>query len=240
MSEFAANKYRILAVDDSAMVLRMVEASLSDAGFQVMAALSGEEALAVMRERGLPHLALVDINMPLGMDGFELCERILAFSDLPVIMLTAVDESGTITEAIDKYAEDYITKPFRQGELVARVRRVLRRIGGFAYPLAQYTRVDDHLSVNFAEGVARVSGKEVSLTHAEVKLLYILMRAGGQTLTTNFIIRRLWPADYLSATDERLRVYIHRLRNKIEADPARPRYVISQRGKGYSFGEVGK
>ncbi len=238
MTEFVPNEYRILVVDDSAMVLRMVEASLRDAGFQVMAALSGEEALEIMQAQGLPHLALVDINMPLGMDGFELCEQILEFSDLPVIMLTAVDESGTITEAIDKYAEDYITKPFRQGELVARVRRVLRRIGGFAYPLAQYTRVDDNLSVNFAQGVARVSGTEVSLTPAEMKLLYILMRAGGQTLTISFIMRRLWPSDYFSATDERLRVYIHRLRNKIEADPTQPRYVISRRGKGYSFGET--
>ena len=84
MSEFIPNEYRILVVDDSAMVLRMVEASLSDAGFQVMAALSGEEALEMMQEQGLPHLALVDINMPLGMDGFELCEQILEFSDLPV------------------------------------------------------------------------------------------------------------------------------------------------------------
>ncbi len=238
MSEFTPSEYRILVVDDSVMVLRMVEASLTDAGFQVMSALSGEEALAMMREQGLPHLALVDINMPLGMDGFELCEQILQFSDLPVIMLTAVDESDTITEAIDKYAEDYITKPFRQGELVARVRRVLRRIGRFAYPLAPYIQVDDNLSVNFAQGIACVGGAEVTLTPVEMKLLYILMRAGGQTVTTGFIMRRLWPADYLNATQERLRVYIHRLRQKIETDPSHPRYVISQRGKGYSFGEI--
>lgn len=238
MAELVPNNYRILAVDDSPMVLRLVEAPLSEAGFQVMTALSGEDALVLMEEEGLPHLALVDINMPLGMDGFELCEKIMQFSDMPIIMLTAVDENETITEAIDKYAEDYITKPFRQGELVARVRRVLRRIGNFAYPLTAYVRVDDQLAVNFAKYEAIVAEQKVSLTHAETKLLYILMRTAGQTLSPNFIMRRLWPTDYFSATDERLRVYVHRLRNKVEIDPTKPRYIISQRGKGYSFGET--
>ena len=106
MVEFLPQSYRILAVDDSNVVLHMVQSTLSRAGFQVMTATSGEDALALIQGEGLPHLALVDINMPFGMDGFEFCEAVLEFSDLPIIMLTAVDESDTIIQAIEQYAED--------------------------------------------------------------------------------------------------------------------------------------
>ncbi len=237
MTEFNSNNYRILAVDDSLTTLTMVEMTLKEAGFQLMTADSGEDALTLMKKEGLPHLAIVDVNMPLGIDGFELSEKIQQFSDLPIIMLTALDEAEIIIEAIDKYAEDYMTKPFSKGELIARVRRVLRRIGGFAYPLEGYTKVDDYLAVNFAETRATLDEKTVVLTPTESKLLYIMMRSAGKIISSGFIMRRLWPQDMSEATEDRLRVYIHRLRTKIEVNPSNPRYVLAQRGKGYSFGE---
>ena len=237
MTEFNPNNYRILAVDDSLTTLMMVETTLKEAGFQLMTADSGEEALDVMKQQGLPHLAVVDVNMPLGIDGFELSEKIQQFCDLPIIMLTALDEADIIIEAIDKYAEDYMTKPFSKGELIARVRRVLRRIGGFAFELEQYTKVDEHFSVNFAESVALLDGEKITLTPTESKLLYIMMRSARQIISSGFIMRRLWPQDISNATEDRLRVYVHRLRTKIESDPSNPRYVLAQRGKGYSFGE---
>lgn len=237
MTEFNPNNYRILAVDDSLTTLTMVETTLRDAGFQVMVAESGEDALDVMKQQGLPHLAVVDVNMPLGIDGFELSEKIQQFCDLPIIMLTALDEAEIIIEAIDKYAEDYMTKPFSKGELIARVRRVLRRIGGFAFELKQYTEADEHLSVNYAESIAILDGEKVTLTPTEAKLLYIMMRSAGQIISSGFIMRRLWPQDLSNATEDRLRVYIHRLRTKVERDPSNPQYVLAQRGKGYSFGE---
>lgn len=233
MTDFDPQSYCILAVDDSAVMLHMVESSLTRAGFQVKTTLSGEEGLAYMKEAGLPHLAIVDINMPFGMDGFEFCEAVLAFCDLPIIMLTAVDEVDVVIQAIEQYAEDYITKPVSSGELVARVRRILRGLGDFAFPLQRHTRVDDRLAVDFANCEAIVGGEIVSLTPTETKLLYILMRQAGKLATNEFILNRLWPLE--NAFEDRLRVYVHRTRNKIEADPQNPHYIVAQRGKGYVF-----
>lgn len=232
-SNLDANTYRILVLDDNYSMQRLVSTALQKSGFDVSTASSAEEALENIQRFGLPHLALVDIHMPYGMNGLEFCETILSYSDLPIIMLTAVDEDETIIQTIDKFAEDYITKPFNPGEMVARVRRVLRRIGDFAYTMTTETKVDDYLSVSFPYQRAYVNGKEVPLTPTETKLLYILMRHAGQTVTANFILRRLWPME--TAYEDRLRVYIHRLRKKIELVPEQPKYILSQRGVGYTF-----
>lgn len=233
MSDFQSEMYRVLVVDDSEIIRITVETTLLRAGFQVMTAVSGEEALELLKKNGLPHLALVDINLPFGMDGFEFCRTIQDFTDLPIIMLTAIDEEETIIHAIEQYAEDYITKPVQAGELVARVRRVLRRIGTFAYNLKNPTHVDERLSIDFPGCQALINNRSISLTPTETKLLYILMRSAGKTMTPDFLLKRLWPQE--SAFEERLRVYVHRLRSKIEIDPNVPRYVLSIRGKGYGF-----
>lgn len=114
-------------VDDDPLILRMVEEKLHRTGYQVFTARSGQDGLDVIKRRGLPHLAIVDIMMP-GMSGFELCRAVHEFSDLPVIMLSAVHEEETIIQGIRHHAEDYITKPFSLRELIARVERVLRRV----------------------------------------------------------------------------------------------------------------
>lgn len=229
------NQQRILAVDDDPFNLRIVKHALEQADFMVMTADSGEEALTLIKRKGLPHLAVVDIHMPPGMSGFEFCRSIHQFSDLPVIMLTAVGEESTVVEGLEKHAEDYIIKPFVPGELVARVNRVLRRIGDFAYTLDPTTKVDERLSVDFPGRQAIVNGKSISLTPTETKLLYILMRNAGRTVTTDFILRRLWPLE--PAFEDRLHVHMHRLRRKIEdkKDKTRPRYIVSERGLGYTF-----
>jgi DNA-binding response OmpR family regulator len=168
-----------------------------------------------------------------GMDGFEFCQRTQRFADLPVIMLTAVDEEETVIQGIEHYAEDYVTKPFSPRELVARVQRVLRRIGDFAYALDAVTRVDDHLAVDFAHQQAIVDGDAVSLTPTETKLLFILMRNAGRTVTTDFLLRRLWPLE--EVYEDVLRVHVHRLRQKIEPVSSQPRYLVTERGLGYRF-----
>lgn len=232
MDNFDPEKYRVLVVDDSPQILRAVQNSLNIEGFIVATASSGEMALTWISKNGLPHLALIDITMP-GMDGLELCESLHTFSDLPIIMLTAVDEQDTIVHALDKYAEDYITKPFHKGELVARVRRVLRRIGDFAYTLEPVVKVDTNLAVNFPGCEIILEGKSVSLTTSETKLLYILMRAGDHPVTTQFLLQRLWPLE--RADENRLRVYIHRLRSKLKLNDNKHKYVKSKRGVGYIF-----
>ncbi|MCI0645923.1 MAG: response regulator transcription factor, partial [Chloroflexi bacterium] len=126
---------RILVLDDNSHILLIVRRALELAGFEVATAESGEEALALIAHEGLPHLAVVDIYME-GITGLEFCERVQQYSDLPVIMLTAVEDEDTVVQAIEQYAEDYMTKPFSPGELVARVQRVLNRLGGFHYPVA--------------------------------------------------------------------------------------------------------
>ena len=227
---------RILVVDDDPAILRLVRDKLDHAGFEVWTAASGQEALDVISHRGLPHLAVVDILMP-GMDGFELCQRVQEFSDLPVIMLTAVDEEETVIRGIEHFAEDYITKPFSPRELVARVQRVLRRIGDFAYALDPVTQVDVHLTVDFAHQRAFVDGQAIDLTPTETKILYILMRNAGRTVTNSFLLRRLWPLEQVF--EDTLRVHIHRLRKKIEQNPSAPRYIVTERGMGYRFGVQG-
>ena len=223
---------RILVIDDEPNILRLIRDKLDRAGFEVFAASSGQDALDIIKRRGLPHLAIVDLMMP-GMSGFEFCEAVQQFSDLPVIMLTAIDEEETVIRGIQHYAEDYVTKPFSPRELVARVQRVLRRIGDFSYTFAPLTQVDDRLVVDFPHQEATVAGQPVSFTPLETKILYILIRNAGRTVTTDFLLRRLWPMD--DGSEEALRVHVHRLRHKIEVNPSKPNYIFTKRGLGYSF-----
>jgi DNA-binding response OmpR family regulator len=232
MSEESTPQQVVLAVDDNLYTLRIVQHALEQVGFKVITAVSGEDALSIMSREGLPHLAIVDIHMPPGMSGFEFCRTVHQYSDLPVVMLTAVNEENTIIEGLDEHAEDYIIKPFSPAELVARVKRVLRRMGDFAYTMEPLTRVDNHLTINFPERKAFLDDKAISLTPTETKLLYILMRNAGKTVSTEFIIRRIWPLE--PAYEDRLHVHMHRLRRKIE-HKSRPRYIVSERGAGYIF-----
>ncbi|GAP63918.1 hypothetical protein ARMA_2341 [Ardenticatena maritima] len=227
-----ATFYRILIVDDDPFILELVRRKLEQSGFDVLSAVSGKEALALIQQKGLPHLALLDINMP-EMDGFELSRRLQEFSDVPVIFLTAVDEEDTIVEGIRLFAEDYVTKPFSPRELVARIDRVLRRIGDFRYTLNPIIQVDEHLAIDFGHQRAFVNGKEVPLTPTETKLLHILMRNAGRPVSYDFLIRRLWPME--DVFEDSLRVHVHRLRHKIEPNPSKPRYIKTERGIGYRF-----
>jgi DNA-binding response OmpR family regulator len=168
-----------------------------------------------------------------GMSGFEFCQAVQQFSDLPVIMLTAIDEEETVIRGIRYFAEDYITKPFSPRELVARVDRVLRRIGDFRYALDPITRVDDYLAVDFAHQQVIIDQRPSDLTPTETKILYILMRNAGRIVTTDFLLRRLWPLE--EVFEDTLRVHIHRLRKKLEPQPSRPQYIVTERGVGYRF-----
>ena len=226
---------RILVVDDDPSILRLVKDKLELVGYSVLTASTGQQALDLIARYGVPHLAIVDIVLP-GMDGFEFCRTVQQYADLPVIMLTAVDEEETIIKGIERFAEDYITKPFSPRELAARVERVLRRIGDFAYALDPVTRIDQRLAIDFAHQQAIVDDKTLALTPTETKILYILIRNAGRTVTTDFLLKRLWPRD--EVFEDTLRVHIHRLRQKIELDSTQPCYILTERGAGYSFPTV--
>ncbi|HEX6899553.1 MAG TPA: response regulator transcription factor [Thermoanaerobaculia bacterium] len=223
---------RVLAVDDDPDLLFLIRRELEAAGFDVWACPTAEAALETVARQGLPHLALVDILLP-GLDGLALARKLHEWSDVPVVMLTSVDEEETVVGAIESFAEDYIRKPFKPREMVARVERVFRRIGDFSYTLAPVTRVDERLSVDFAHQRALVGERTVALTATETKLLYVLMRSAGRVVGTDFLLRRLWPSD--EVFEDTLRVHVHRLRSKIEPNPSKPRYVLTERGSGYRF-----
>lgn len=223
----------ILVVDDSVEALEILRRTLEKPGYQVWTAISGEEALGRVADRGLPQLAIVDLHMPPGMDGFELCERLNQFSDIPVIMLTAIDEADTVVRAIQQFAEDYIIKPFSPSELVARIKRVLERVGHFPFATSSPLHVDPKLSIDFPGRKLIKEGETSSLTPTEARLLYILMRHSGETVETEFLLRRMWPREI--TYEDRLHVYVHRLRNKLKEVEGRHQYVISERGVGYRF-----
>jgi DNA-binding response OmpR family regulator len=223
---------RILAVDDDPDLLYLIRRELTAAGFEVWTAGSAEDALELVKQKGLPHLALVDILLP-GLDGLDLARRLQEWSDLPIVMLTSVDEEETVVDAIERFAEDYIRKPFKPREMVARVERVCRRIGDFGYALQPVIRVDGRLSVDFAHQRVAIDGRDVPLTATETKLLYVLMRNAGRVVATDFLLRRLWPGD--EVFEDTLRVHVHRLRGKLEPVPSRPCYILTERGSGYRF-----
>jgi len=223
---------RLLVVDDDQAILRLVSDKFERAGFEVLTAGSGEAALELIARRGLPHLAVVDLNMPV-MDGFEFCRRVLGFSDLPIIILTAVDEEETVIQAIDLFAEDYVTKPFSPRELVARVSRVLRRIGDFAYSLEPVIQVDERLAVDFVGQRTLVDGRPVDLSPTEAKILYLLMRSAGRPVSSGYLLRRVWPLE--EVFEDVLRVNVHRIRKKIGLNSAGLPYIVTEWGVGYRF-----
>lgn len=230
---------RILIVDDDPEMRGLIERKLTNAGFEVVQADSGVRALAIIDQIGLPHLAVVDINMP-GMSGLELCESVQQFADLPVIMVTAVHETQTTIRAIELYAEDYIVKPFNLDELVVRVQRLLRRIGDFSYATGAVIEIDAHLAICFVRKQAIVEGQPVELTPIETKILHILWRNVNRAVTNEFLLGRIWPNQ--EVFEDTLRVHVHRLRHKIEGATSKKsqetgrqtrKYIITERGRGY-------
>lgn len=223
---------RILAVDDDRDILRIVRMAFEASGFDVAIATSAKGGLDWMSRHGLPDLGVFDMNMP-GGSGLELCRTLHSFCDLPVIFLTVVDDEETIVSTIEGHAEDYVAKPFRPRELVARSRRVLRRVGIVDKGRSPETRVDSRLSIYFVRQSLKVTGKELSLTPTETKLLHILVRAAPRIVATEQLLRRLWPSE--SIFEDTLRVHVHRLRQKVELDASTPAYILTHRSIGYEF-----
>lgn len=224
---------RILVVDDEPDVVKVVRMSfqVQEPTWEVLEAYDGQEALAVF-EREHPDLVLLDIMMP-EMSGFDVLKELRLFSDGPVIMLTAKGDEIAKVMGLNLGADDYITKPFSHLELLARVKAVLRRVQGV--PLAHelpFTSGDIH--VDFERRQVTVRGQPVSLTATEYRLLYHLVRNAGQILTHETLLARVWGREYTDEIDY-LKVYISRLRNKVERDPRDPQYIITEYGVGYGF-----
>jgi DNA-binding response OmpR family regulator len=221
---------RILVVDDAAETRLMLGLRLEREGYQVYTAAGGAEALEYVRREGLPSLVLLDILMP-GLNGFAVAESLRAMGDVPIIFLSALSDATTIAEGINRYAEDYVTKPFAFPELLARIRRVLMRVAAFE-PNNMESVVDENLRINFTQHYAIVKGERVSLTPTETRLLHILFVNRGRVLSPQYLMTKAWDPSQ-KGTVGSLWVHIRRLRSKIEADTDSPRYLVTVRGQGY-------
>ena len=225
---------KILIVDDAPEVVEAVTVccSLQWRETDVISAGDGKTALGLI-EREMPSLVLLDIAMP-GLDGFETLRRIREFSDVPVIMLTARDGVVNKVKGLELGADDYVTKPFDHLELLARIRALLRRLE-MPQPISRAPSfTSGNLTVDYASRQVRVRGDLVPLTAIEYKLLYHLVRNLGHVMTHETLLAKVWGREYVDEIDY-LRVYVRRLRRKIEDDPDRPSQILTERGTGYRF-----
>ena len=225
---------KILFVDDAPQVVESVTLAFQLQWNDVEIVSAGEGGTAIdLVESERPDLVLLDIGLP-DMDGYRVLQAIREFSDVPIIMLTARDETMDKVKGLELGADDYITKPFDHLELLARIRAVLRRLDMPAPKnRVPSVKVSD-LEVDFNAQEARLKGKSLDLTPTEYKLLYHLVRNAGRVLTHETLLSRVWGREYIDELDY-LRVYIRRLRDKLNDDPAHPTYIRTERGAGYRF-----
>jgi two-component system KDP operon response regulator KdpE len=232
MAASPPSRRRILVVDDEPRMIRFIRLNLEHDGFEVIEASSGNRALAELRDR-LPDLLLLDVMMP-DLDGFETLRLLREISSIPVIMLTAKGEEDDRVRGLELGADDYITKPFSPRELVSRVRAVLRRTESPAGATHEPHHIDDRLTIDFDRREVWVEGKLVKLRPTEYRLLYHLVQNAGWVVPHDQLLAKVWGYEYREETHY-LRLYINYLRQKLEADPADPRYILTERGVGYRF-----
>jgi len=219
---------RILAVEDDERIREAVKLALEDEGWTVEGAASGEEAVELFA-RHVPDVVLIDIMLP-GIDGFDLCRTLRRTSDVPIVMVTARNDTHDVVAGLEAGADDYLTKPFAPKELSARIRALLRRVRPAAP--GHERLVFGELELIPEEGKVLRDGEEVHLTKTEFRLLCELAENRGKVFSREELLDKVWGYDYFG--DGRLvDVHIRRLRTKVETDPAAPRHVVTVRGLGY-------
>jgi len=218
---------RILVVDDEPQILSALETTLRGAGYDVETAATGEDALIQASVRP-PEGVILDLVLP-GRSGVEVCRELREWSDAPVLVLSVIGEEQEKVAALDAGADDYVTKPFGMDELLARLRALLRRVA----PAESLLTVGD-LEIDLEKGAVRRDGELVQLTPHEFGLLRLFATNEGKLLTHRTILREVWGAAYQSESHY-LHVYVSQLRRKIEHDPTRPRYLLTETGTGYRF-----
>ncbi len=219
---------RVLVCDDEPQILRALRVILRDAGFEVVSAQSAQEALDAAALRA-PDAAILDLILPDG-NGIDVCRSIREWSEMPILVLSAVGEEAEKIRALDAGADDYVTKPFAPGELIARLNAALRR----ARPAEEPTLSVNGLEVDLAGHRVSRQGEEIHLTPKEFELLRVLARNRGRLMTHRALLGEVWGHAYEEDTHT-LRVHIANLRRKIEPNPGAPRYIRTDPGVGYRF-----
>ncbi len=230
---------RILVVDDEPPIQRILRRNLAVSGYEVLVANDGKQALELVRLHQ-PDLILLDLCLPGEYSGLDVCKQLRHWTQTPIIVLSAVTEERQKVEALDLGADDYLTKPFSNDELQARVRVCLRRAtmaenGGEPLLQPDILRSEDgYLLMNVVRRQVRAGAQEVKLTPTEFELLRHLMLYAGKVLTHRSLLRAVWGPEYGAEADY-LRVYVRQLRLKVEEEPSRPRYILTEPGIGYVF-----
>jgi len=218
---------RVLVVDDEQPIRRYLRATLNAHGFIVSEAVDGQQAL-ISAATDRPELIILDLGLP-DMDGIEVTRRLREWTSIPIIILSVQEQENNKIAALDAGADDYLTKPFGTGELIARIRVALRRsVQASGEPVYQ---VED-LRVDLTRRQVKLADVEVSLTPIEYDLLRVLVLHAGRVITHRQLLRQMWGSAYETET-HLLRVNISNLRRKIEPDPTRPRYILTEPGVGY-------
>ena len=224
------SRKRILVVDDEQEITFVLRSGLAKHGYDVRVAGEGEAALDLFRA-WTPDLVITDLEMP-NMSGLTLCQRLREISAVPIIVLSVRDHEATKVEALDAGADDYVSKPFGMGELLARVRATLRRSPQTS---DEGTTIEEgDFRIDLESRSVRVDKKEIHLSPKEFDLLVYFMRHSGKVLTHRMLLASIWGGDYTNQT-EYLRVFVRHLRKKIESDPAKPRYILTEPWVGYRF-----
>jgi two-component system KDP operon response regulator KdpE len=223
---------RILVVDDEERMVRFIRLNLEHDGFLVSEAFNGKQTVQRLRD-ATPDLILLDVMMP-DIDGFEVLQMIREISSVPVIMLTAKGEEDDRVRGLELGADDYVTKPFSPRELVSRVKAVLRRTEGASGSMHGLIEVDEHLKMDFDRREVWKDGKIVKLRPTEYRLLYHLVQNAGWVVSHDQLLAKVWGYEYRDEPHY-VRLYINYLREKLEDDPANPRYILTERGVGYRF-----
>ncbi len=225
-------KISVLLVDDDSQLVRLVRANLESVKYEVLVAMDAASALDILTKE-TPAVIILDIMLP-GIDGYELCQRIREFTSTPIIMLTAKAEDTDKVRGLKLGADDYLTKPFNVQELLARIEAVLRRTGLSEDVSTPPAVTLGAISFDFVQRRVTVHGNEVALTFTEYKLLSQLVSNAGRVMLHRELLTRVWGPEYQDELDH-LRAYIRHLRQKLEEDPHKPKYILSRPGIGYIF-----
>jgi two-component system response regulator MtrA len=213
---------RILIADDDPTIATLIQVTLKDPRYEIVAVKNGLEVI-------------LDVMMPY-VDGFEACERIRDRSDVPIVILTSRDGTDDVVHGFELGADDYITKPFKTAELMARVESILRRVDGYKQRVAPPVVRVGELEIDEPRHRVTVRGKEVNLTPMEFELLYFLAANSGQVFDRETLFREVWGYDYVGETNL-VDVCVRRLREKVELEPSRPRIIVTVRGVGYKLAD---
>ncbi|WP_029215428.1 response regulator [Kallotenue papyrolyticum] len=226
---------RILVADDDPSIAQLVKTALRDPRYEVTAVVNGLQAINQFRQTTFD-LVILDVMMPY-VDGFEACKRIRDTSDVPIIILTSRDGTDDVVHGFELGADDYITKPFKIAELLARVEAILRRVEGRHERLAPPVLDVGEIHIDKPRHLVTLGGRPIALTPMEFELLYFLAANAGQVFDRETLFREVWGYEYVGETNL-VDVCVRRLREKIEDEPSKPRRIVTVRGVGYKLADM--